>query len=229
MKIVLTNDDGIRSLRILIAEKALIDMGHQVMVVAPMYEQSAKSMAMTPRGVEYTMLDNTHYAVEGTPVDCINFALEGLKETPDLIVSGINNGFNLGIDIYYSGTVGAAFQAQYHGYPSIAFSADYRFEGDLEAVFAQTFEQIIKDNIISSAHVININFPPNITQYDYVETTPVSFKSKLEGTLTVDNFTYRRHIIEQELAEDTDYFNYLNGRITMSKLAMRLKDHGGTS
>lgn len=226
MRIVLTNDDGIRSLRILIAEKALIDMGHQVMVVAPMYEQSAKSMAMTPRGVKYTMMDDTHYAVEGTPVDCINFALEGLKETPDLIVSGINNGFNLGIDIYYSGTVGAAFQAQYHGYPSIAFSADTQFEDDLEAVFAHTFENLIRDNLMSSAYVININFPPKIIQNHYVETSPVSFKSKLEGNLTVSDFTYRRHIIDQELPEDTDYYNYLNGRITLSKLAMRIKSPG---
>ena len=224
MKILLTNDDGIRSLRIQIAEKALLDMGHQVMVVAPLYEQSAKSMAMTTRGVEYMKMDETHYAVEGTPVDCVNFALEGLKETPDLVVSGINNGFNLGIDIYYSGTVGAAFQAQYLGYPSIAFSADYKFEGDLEAVFAQTFKQIIADQIVSSHHVININFPPKITQNTYVETNPVSFKSRLDGFFEGTMFKYRRHIIDQELGDDTDYYNYLNRRITLSKLALRLKD-----
>lgn len=224
MKIVLTNDDGIHSPRIQVAEKALIAMGHTVMVVAPKFEQSAKSMAMTPGRVEYETLDDTHFAVVGTPVDCVNFVLYGLNEIPNLIVSGINHGFNLGIDIYYSGTVGAAFQAQYHGYPSIAFSADTQFEGNLEAVFTRTFQQIIKDNITSSNYVVNINFPPKITNDMYIETTPVSFKSTLDGTLTSNSFKYRRHIIEQELTSDTDYYNYLNGRITLSKLAMRLKN-----
>jgi len=224
MKILLTNDDGIESSRLHIAENALLKLGHKVHVVAPKYEQSAKSMAMTTHGVDYEKIDDLHYAVLGTPVDCVNFALQGLNLVPDFVISGINNGFNLGIDIYYSGTVGAAFQAQYHEYPSIAFSADYRFDGDLSAVFTKTLMNIIADNLLDKAYVININFPPNIVGESYVETTPVSFKSALEGTLTDNHFSYRRHIIDQPLAADTDYFNYLNGRITLSKLALRLKD-----
>ena len=224
MNIVLTNDDGIKSKRLALAEEVLIELGHSVTVVAPLFEQSAKSMAMTPKGVSFTRINTSHYAVVGTPVDCVNFALQGIDLNPDLIVSGINNGFNLGIDIYYSGTVGAAFQAQYHGVPSMAFSADYRFEGDLKKAFSRTFKRMIDENLPSRDYVINVNFPPKIKRVKYVETTPVSFKSRLEGSISGSRFEYRRQIIEQKLAKDTDYFNYLKGKITYSKLAMRLKD-----
>lgn len=223
MKIVLVNDDGIDSKRLHIAEEVLLQLADEVFVVAPAFEQSAKSMALTPKSFSYTKRDDNHYAVNGTPVDCVNFAIHGLNLNPDIVVSGINNGFNLGIDIYYSGTVGAAFQAQYFGYPAVALSADYKFSGDLKKVTEFTFKQLLDEQLISSDYVININFPPNIVDSSYKETIPGKFISTLDGEMANDLFTYKRKIIVQPRLENSDYTNYMNGYITLSKLELRLK------
>ena len=121
MIIVLTNDDGIESPKLAYAKKILSNFG-TVYTVAPKFEQSAKGMSLTIGGFNYEKIDEFNYSIEGTPVDCISFALGGLKLNPDFVFSGVNNGYNLGFDIKYSGTVGACYQAQYLGFKTIAFS-----------------------------------------------------------------------------------------------------------
>ncbi len=125
MNILLSNDDGFQAPGIVALHRALQALpGVRVEVVAPEHNNSAKSNALTlnaplyvhqgPHGVRY---------VNGTPADCVHIALTGLLDyRPDLVVSGINNGANMGDDTIYSGTVGAAMEGYLFGIPAIAFS-----------------------------------------------------------------------------------------------------------
>ena len=120
MKILLTNDDGYKSVGITILKQKLIRYG-EVVLVAPHHHMSGASVsrifwneAVVHRHSE------TEYSVEATPADAVSFALHGLGYVPDVVVSGINNGLNLGSDTVYSGTVGACMEALKHHVPAIA-------------------------------------------------------------------------------------------------------------
>jgi len=142
MIILLTNDDGIKSSKLHYAKEILRKYG-TVYVVAPLVEQSAKSMALTIGGFKYNKIDEFTYSVEGTPIDCVNFSLGGLNLHPDLVVSGINDGYNLGFDTKYSGTVGACFQAQYFGFETIAFSSDNKGTSMVKKEFEKSLNYIL--------------------------------------------------------------------------------------
>ncbi len=127
-KILLCNDDGYRATGLLTLFEALSQtMGLAVEVIAPEINNSAKSNALTlhtPLYLETAMhLGNGFRYINGTPADCMHIALTGLLGyTPDLVVSGINNGANMGDDVIYSGTVGAAMEGHLFGIPAVAFS-----------------------------------------------------------------------------------------------------------
>src|SRR5215207_2039943 len=124
-RILVTNDDGVNSEGIKVLAEALAPLG-DVTVVAPIQEASAIGHALTlrrPLRIE-TVAPNV-FAIDGTPTDCVNIAITHiLKEKPDLIVSGINKGWNLGDDITYSGTVSGALEGALLLIPSIAVSAE---------------------------------------------------------------------------------------------------------
>ncbi|MHB8422569.1 MAG: 5'/3'-nucleotidase SurE [Leptospirales bacterium] len=123
--ILVSNDDGISSAGIRFLEEAVAPLG-DVYVVAPDQERSAASHALTiHKPLRITEKDPRHFALNGTPTDCINFALYViLPRKPDLIVSGINHGCNLADDVTYSGTVSAAFEGSILGTTSLAFSLE---------------------------------------------------------------------------------------------------------
>ena len=158
MIILLTNDDGINSNKIQYAKKILEKYG-TVYTVAPLVEQSAKGMALTIGGFYYNKIDEFNYSIEGTPVDCINFSLGGLNLRPDLVVSGVNDGYNLGFDTKYSGTLGACFQAQYLGFKTIAFSSDNKGIIMVESEFEKSLQYILDNNLLSKEYTLNVNFP----------------------------------------------------------------------
>ena len=127
MRILLSNDDGIHSPCLRALHRALCDAGHTLDVVAPLVEQSGVGCSVTLHSplrlhpIEEEGFSGT--AVAGTPVDCVKIALTTLlPEPPDLVVVGINNGANKGVDVFYSGTVGAATEAALRGLPAVAFS-----------------------------------------------------------------------------------------------------------
>ena len=129
MKILLTNDDGIQAIGLHAMRRALLGLDDvELAVIAPDSNRSATARSITtrtPMWVEELDLDDgtTAYATDGTPVDCVRFAALGLIEfEPELIVSGINHGSNLGDDITYSGTVAAALEGVVLGIPAIAVS-----------------------------------------------------------------------------------------------------------
>ena len=123
MKILISNDDGYQATGILALYEALKDIA-DVEVVAPEQNNSAKSNALTLHTPMYVQIAaNGFRYINGTPADCVHIALTGLLGyRPDLVVSGINNGANMGDDTIYSGTVGAAMEGYLFGIPAIAFS-----------------------------------------------------------------------------------------------------------
>jgi 5'-nucleotidase len=123
MLVLLTNDDGIDAPGIAAAQKAVLALGWRTVIVAPDAEKSMCGHRVTtshPLVVERRGEDR--FAVQGTPADCVRLALFALELKPDLVLSGVNAGGNLGQDIVISGTVAAAREATYHGVRSMAFS-----------------------------------------------------------------------------------------------------------
>jgi 5'-nucleotidase len=123
MKILVSNDDGVLAPGIRALAAALETIA-EITVVAPDRNRSGASNSLSlTRPVRLKQLDNGHYSVEGTPTDCVHLALTGLLEhSVDMVISGINDGANLGDDILYSGTVAAAMEGRHLGLPAIALS-----------------------------------------------------------------------------------------------------------
>ena len=124
MNILATNDDGYLCQGIISLAEKLREAGHRVTILAPDRERSCASHSMSLNGgIAVKKLDDDLYVCSGTPVDCAFIGVsEGFGLNPELVVSGINAGANLGIDVIFSGTVGAARQAALHRIPAIAFS-----------------------------------------------------------------------------------------------------------
>ncbi|WP_028575278.1 5'/3'-nucleotidase SurE [Desulfonatronovibrio hydrogenovorans] len=166
MEILLTNDDGIHAPGIKSLYQALITAGHRVRVVAPLTEQSAVGHSVTIfspiRVREIQEQGLTGHALSGTPVDCVKWAMNFLLGTrPDLVVSGINNGANVGIDVLYSGTVSAATEGALAGVPALAVSIDDFNPQDLRGQAQWTaglIERFPWDRL-PEQNVLNLNFP----------------------------------------------------------------------
>jgi 5'-nucleotidase len=162
-RILVTNDDGVHSEGIRALAEALMPLG-DVTVVAPIQEASAIGHALTlRRPLRIDTIGPKVFAVDGTPTDCVNIAITHvLKEKPDLIVSGINKGWNLGDDITYSGTVSGALEGALLAIPSIAVSAQ-RVKDDCEfgpsAVAAATIAEAVLARGLPKFTLLNINVP----------------------------------------------------------------------
>ncbi len=220
MKIILTNDDGIESSKLKYAQKILSKYG-TVYTVAPKTEQSAKGMSLTIGGFNYKIIDEFNYSVEGTPVDCVNFALGGLKIKPDFIFSGVNNGYNLGFDIKYSGTVGACFQGQYFGIKTIAVSADYKGSLVLEKELEKTLDYIIDNSLLSSDYTLNVNFPPekDFESKGIKFTVPFYREYDYKPNMTENRYEPNRKLIwDAVLPENSDGYAIRHGYTSISKL-----------
>jgi 5'-nucleotidase len=162
MILLLTNDDGISSSGLTALEKSLREIG-EIWVVAPDRARNAIGRALTlHRPLSVDKISARHFAVNGTPSDCVNLAINGLlPEKPSLVVSGINKGANLGDDISYSGTISAAFEATLLGVPAFAISLatrkNYKFQP--AALFAQGLAQKILRYGLPSDTFLNVNVP----------------------------------------------------------------------
>ena len=163
MIILLSNDDGIQSEGLVALEEKLRNIG-EIYIVAPDRAQSSMSHALTlHRPLRVNVLGQRRLAVDGTPVDCVKLALTGLLPVrPNLVISGINKGPNLGDDIIYSGTVSAAIEGALLGIPAIAVSLvtfkDFDFRAAAE--FTATLVQRIAEREIPPKTLLNVNVPP---------------------------------------------------------------------
>jgi len=221
MIILLTNDDGINSEKIQYAKKILSKYG-TVYTVAPTVEQSAKGMALTIGGFHFNKIDEYNYSVDGTPVDCINYALGRLNLRPDVIVSGINNGYNLGFDTKYSGTLGACFQGQYFGMKTIAFSADYRGSKMVEAEFEKTFKYVLDNDLLSDKYTLNVNFPKESESVSKgIKDTKLFYQKYIYNPdINKNKYVPNRKILRTEdLPIDSDAYAIRHGYTSISKLS----------
>lgn len=197
--ILLSNDDGIESRGLWTLKQCFEsdDTVRRVFIVAPDRERSATGHAISLHDPIRTkeIEEGRVYTVDGTPVDAVHMAILGLiPDTIDLVVTGINNGLNLGTDVFYSGTVSAALHAVSHGVPAIAVSIDNR--GDVvhfetAAFFAQKVSEKIRDEGPREWAILNINVP----------NLPVEEVTGVEIT----RLGRRRY--EDSIVEKTDYEN----------------------
>ncbi len=172
MHILVTNDDGYNAPGIRYA----YDLAHKiagksgrVTVIAPHTERSGVSHAITLSSpIAFQKLREDHYSVEGYPADCVLLALDLLGRKPDLVISGVNRGHNLGPDLLYSGTVGACIEATAHGVPAIALSQQYGLDMSDEELFEPARSYALKaispvlENYMQSwpqGRFLNVNFP----------------------------------------------------------------------
>lgn len=167
MRIALTNDDGIQAIGLRAMYRALVEAGHEVHVCAPMTEQSAVGHAITVasplRAKKVEEAGFTGYGIYGTPADCVKLGIGELmpEGPPDIVVSGINAGANVGPDILYSGTVAAATEAAHLGFSALAVSFDSFTARDLggHARFAVSVMEKLPWKDLPKRRVMNLNIP----------------------------------------------------------------------
>lgn len=164
-RILVTNDDGVQAEGIRELARALSELPDaEVVVVAPDREQSASGHSLTlHRPLRLREMEAGWYAVDGTPTDAVNLAIHWLlrERPPDLVVSGINRGLNLGADVTYSGTVSATFEACLLGLPSVAFSLEDGEEASFPraAEFARRFVATLLAAPLEPRMLLNVNLP----------------------------------------------------------------------
>jgi 5'-nucleotidase len=250
MKVLLTNDDGIQATGLNALRKALLEVpGVELDVIAPDANRSATARSITTRSPlwveEVHFQDGTSgYATDGTPVDCVRFASLGLLGSPpDLIVSGINHGANLGDDITYSGTVAAALEGAVLGIPAIAVSQqstkremDFRFGKDFEfgaaALFSARLVARIEDHPISPGTLLNVNCPAlSMSELEGATLTRVGkrvYRDKLELEEEDETGRRRYRIYGMEPSyrqeEGTDFAAIDAGLISVTPLHFELTD-----
>lgn len=232
MKILVSNDDGYLATGINVLTAALEEIA-DIVVVAPDRNRSAASNSLTlnmPLRVSDVAPDR--YKVDGTPSDCVHLALTGFLDfEPDLVVSGINHGANLGDDVIYSGTVAAAMEGRFLGLPTIAVSL---VGNDLQhfetaAAIARELVQKIERAPLASDVVLNVNVP-NVTlsALKGVQATRLGFRHKSEQILK-DTDPYGRPIYwvgpageGQDAGEGTDFFAVRQGFASVTPLKVDL-------
>lgn len=233
-RILVTNDDGIYSEGIVKLADACRKLGGDVVVVAPDREQSAASHALTlNRPLRLLQIREDSWIVDGTPSDCVNLAILKLfrEQRPDLIVSGINFGPNLGDDVTYSGTISAAFEGALLGIPSIALSAliGEHFSFDRCAAFASALTRHVLDGDRDPHVVLNVNFP--VGAFAGVRITRLGKRTYAEGVIErLDPRGKKYYWIGGEppvwsADEGTDFVAIDQGFISITPLHLDLTHH----
>ena len=237
MKILICNDDGFQAPGIVALYEALKDIA-QVEVIAPEINNSAKSNALTLHSPLYVhQAANGFRYVNGTPADCVHIALTGLLDyRPDLVVSGINNGANMGDDTIYSGTVGAAMEGYLFGIPAIAFSQVHRDWLHLESAARKAREMVLamrQDSLISTKPwLLNVNIP-NLPYLDIKDTKLCRLGRRHAAEPVIKQPNPRGETMywigaaggAMDGAEGTDFHATATGHISVTPLQVDLTDH----
>jgi 5'-nucleotidase len=237
MKILISNDDGYQAPGIAALYEALKDVA-EVEVIAPEQNNSAKSNALTLHSPLYVhRASNGFRYVNGTPADCMHIALTGLLGyRPDLVVSGINNGANMGDDTIYSGTVGAAMEGYLFGVPAIAFSQVEKNWAHLDAAAQKARELVLQmwnhKLIGSNAWLLNVNIPNlPLDQLGHVKLCRLGRRHAAEPVITQTNprgetmYWIGAAGAVKDDADGTDFHATTQGHISMTPLKADLTDH----
>ncbi|MEN9995973.1 MAG: 5-nucleotidase SurE [Pseudomonadota bacterium] len=236
MKILISNDDGYRAEGIVALYHALKQVA-DVEVVAPEHNNSAKSNALTLHSPLYVrQSENGFRYVNGTPADCVHIALTGLLGyRPDLVVSGINNGANMGDDTLYSGTVGAAMEGYLFGIPALAFSQTEKGWAHLDqaAEFAKNMvAQFEEAQLIGKAPwLLNVNIPNASAKWKNAKLCRLGRRHAAEPVITQlsprgETMYWIGNAGEaMDDGEGTDFHAAKNGHVTITPLKVDLTDH----
>lgn len=232
MRILISNDDGYLATGINVLTDALRQVA-KVVVVAPDRNRSAASSSLTlDRPLRVTRVSQDFYHVDGTPSDCVHLAVTGfLDQEPDLVVSGINHGANLGDDVIYSGTVAAAMEGRFLGLPTIAVSLVGRKleHFDTAARVAAALVRKIDRSSLPSDTVLNVNVPDRpYDELNGMRATRLGFRHKAEQILK-DRDPYGRSIYwvgpagaGQDAGEGTDFHAIEQGSVAITPLKVDL-------
>lgn len=233
-RILITNDDGVFSEGIRLLAKELSSFA-EVIVVAPDREQSASGHSLTlKRPLRMVRIEENVYSVDGTPTDCVNLAVMWLLEDnpPDLVVSGINFGFNLGDDVTYSGTVSATFEGTLLGIPSIAFSQEVgeHFSFATAAAFAAKLIRILCGRDLPKDLLLNVNIPGG--RINGVSFTRLGHRTYKQSVVEKTDPRGQRYFWiagtpDWQNDEGTDHEAVSNGRISITPLHLDLTDYRG--
>ena len=239
MRILISNDDGYQAPGIIALFNAMRKIA-DVEVVAPEQNNSAKSNALTLHSPIYIrQAENGFRYVTGTPADCVHIALTGLLGyKPDLVVSGINNGANMGDDTIYSGTVGAAMEAYLMGIPAIAFSQVERGWGNIDdaAQWAMAFVQSMTRRSMpeNSPWLLNVNIPNKpFNELKAPKICRLGRRHPAERVITQVNprgetmYWIGGAGPAKDEAHDTDFFATAEGHVAITPLQVDLTDHQG--
>jgi 5'-nucleotidase len=237
MRILISNDDGYQAPGLVALYEALKQVA-EVEVVAPEQNNSAKSNALTLHSPLYVQrASNGFRYVNGTPADCVHIALTGLLDyRPDLVVSGINNGANMGDDTIYSGTVGAAMEGYLFGIPAIAFSQVQRDWLHLDAAALKARDlvlQMAQQKLVgSSPWLLNVNIPNlPLEQLGHVKLCRLGRRHAAEPVITQKSprnetmYWIGAAGAAKDDAEGTDFHATAQGHIAITPLKIDLTDH----
>jgi 5'-nucleotidase len=226
MQVLLTNDDGIEALGLSLLAEVLRAHG-TVHVVAPEEEQSGVGHRMTTRG-ELALIDkgDGRYALRGTPADCARVGLRGLGLRPDWLISGLNHGGNLGVDIHMSGTVAGAREGAILGCQAIAISQviSVRHPLDRARIRAIT-ERVIASLLgrplpVGQLYNVNLPFAPHSDEPEIVFCGPDPSPHDVRYTRGSDSFSYAGEFLQRERKPGYDVDCVLSGKVAVSVLSI---------
>ena len=234
MKILLSNDDGVHAQGIHELANELRDLA-EIIIVAPDRNRSGASNSLTleqPLRVQ-EITENT-YSVQGTPTDCVHFALNELlkNDMPDLVLTGINHGANLGDDVLYSGTVAAAMEGHFLGVQSVAFSLVGKKHFKTAAAIARRIVEQHLVNPIPTNRLLNVNIPDLALELlSGIQVTRLGARHHAEDMIKQKD--PRGHDIywlgppgkEQDAGEGTDFYAIEHGFVSVTPLQVDLTAH----
>lgn len=235
MKILVSNDDGYLARGINVLADHLAQVA-DVVVVAPDRNRSAASNSLTLHDpLRIAKVGEKRFSVNGTPSDCVHLALTGfLEDEPDLVVSGINHGANLGDDVIYSGTVAAAMEGRFLGFPSIAVSLVGHRVTHFETAgrVAKELVQRLARNSLPSDFILNVNVPDRpYEELVGIEQARLGFRHKAEPVVKSTD-PHGRTIYwvgpagpGQDSGEGTDFHALDRGAVAVTPLKIDLTRH----
>ncbi len=232
MRLLVSNDDGIHAPGIEALANALAQLG-EVLTVAPDRNCSGASNSLTlTNPLRISHLDDNRVSVNGTPTDCVHLAIRELYQgEPDMVVSGINAGANLGDDTLYSGTVAAAMEGRFLGLPAIAISLVGRElkHYDSAAHYAVEIVKALKANPIAQDQILNVNVPDlPLNEIQGIKVTRLGARHKAEDMIRTQDPAGRDIYWlgppgeEQDASEGTDFDAIANGYVSITPLTVDL-------
>ncbi len=235
MRILLSNDDGYQAPGLKALHSA-ISVIAEAIVVAPDRDRSGASNSLTlEQPIRASTAENGFLRVEGTPTDCVHLAITGLlKEEPDMVVSGINAGANMGDDVIYSGTVAAATEGRFLGYPALAISlaSSTPRHFDTAARVAVDLVQRLCERPLALDSILNVNVPD--LPHDALQgilATRLGHRHKAEPVIKAEDprgrpiYWVGQAGAEQDAGPGTDFHAVRHGCVSVTPLQVDLTRH----